>query len=159
MASFAVRPAMHPDLDQLQGLWAEVMHEIAETMDPRVRITHHAPDLWRTQMATWLDNPSVRVLVADREQRIIGYIIGMVLERPLFYYQQRYGYVPDLGVDGHAHIGGVGTALLNGLKPWFRQQGIEIVEVPVLRLHPMAQAFWRAKGASEFVDHFWYRLK
>ncbi|PJF44434.1 MAG: hypothetical protein CUN55_04060 [Phototrophicales bacterium] len=159
MASFQVRPAMHPDLEQLEGLWADIMDEIATTMDPRLRITSHAPQLWRQQVHTWLDDPAAHVLIAEKDSRIIGFMIGLILERPLFYYQQKYGYIAELGVDGHAHVGGVGTALLNPMREWFLAQDIKVVEVAVMHLHPMAQAFWRAKGASEFIDHFWYRLK
>lgn len=158
MRSFEVRPAMHPDLDALRVLWEEVMEERA-MMDKRVRISQDAPQLWQSQVQAWIDDPNVKVLVAERNNKLIAFVIGMILERPMFYYQQRYGYIADLAVDGHAHVGGLGTALLNALKPWFIEQGIHVLEAPVMRLHPMAQAFWRAKGASEFIDHFWYRLK
>lgn len=156
--NFDVRHATKEDVPTLVTLWTEIMDERV-IMDARVRITPEAPQLWQSQLLSWLSMDDAQVWVADKKGKLIGYLVAMVQERPIYYYQQRYGYIVDLGVDGHAHQGGVGTRLFDKCKAWFLAQGCELIEIPVMRLHPMAQAFWRAKGATQFMDNFWYRLR
>ncbi|NDJ86422.1 MAG: GNAT family N-acetyltransferase [Chloroflexi bacterium] len=157
MTGYDVRPATRRDAETLSALWYRITEE-CKTWDPRIRLSLNAQDLWQKALHTWLENPEVQVLVADQAGTLIGYAIGWLLERPMFYYQQRYGFISELNVDGHAHIGGVGSALLAGLADWFSRQQIETVEISVMHGHPIAQAFWRAKGAMPYMDHLWLRL-
>jgi GNAT superfamily N-acetyltransferase len=156
--AFAVRSATQQDQDALVQLWLEVMEERA-VMDVRVRLAEDAQAHWGRQLQAWITAPRAEILVADKASKLIGYAIALIEERPLYYYQQRVGVIVDMGVDGHAHQGGVGTALLENIKPWFKSQGVDLIEAPIMQLHPMAQAFWRAKGAVEVMTTFWYRLK
>lgn len=158
MATFNVRPIHSNDLKALSTLWQQIMVERA-LMDRRVRLVEDACEIWQAELARHLENTNVKVWVAEQPERLIGYLIGWVLERPTLYLQQRYGFISDLGVDGHAHQGGVGTALFEAAKPWFEQKGVEIVEIEVMHHHPIAQAFWRAQGATEYFDHLWCKLR
>ena len=156
--AFVVRTATPDDRPALTKLWAEIMEERA-VMDVRVTLTDDAPAQWASMLDIWITSEETVVLVADKQTKIIGYAIGMIRERPLYHYQQRVGIIHDLGVDGHAHQGGVGTALLQAITPWFKDQDIDLVESTIMHLHPMAQAFWRANGAAEVMTTFWHRLK
>ncbi|MCB9437219.1 MAG: GNAT family N-acetyltransferase [Anaerolineales bacterium] len=155
---FDVRPATFADVDPLTILWQANMEERA-SYDRRFQLAESAVEEWRAAFHNWLQQDNVQVLVAEKEGQLIGYVIGWVLERPLFHLQQRYGFISDLGVDGHAHQGGVGKALFNGIKPWFSQQEVGVIEIQVMHQHPIAQAFWRSRGATEYLDHFWYSLR
>lgn len=157
MSDFEVRPLQPLDVEPLTTLWLRIMLERAE-MDRRFQLSENAQAIWRESLETWLEQDNVRILVADHQGRLIGYVFGWLLERPVNLLQQRYGFISDLGVDGHAHIGGVGTALFKAIQPWFREHDIETLEVQVMHQHPIAQAFWRANGAAPYVDRLWYRL-
>lgn len=156
--AFSIRPASADDRTALVQLWQDIMHERA-TMDVRVRLAENASEHWSVQLQMWLGATDAQVLVADKQAKIIGFLVGTIQERPLYYYQQRLGLVEELAIDGHAHQGGVGTALLASITSWFKDQQVDLVESTVMHLHPMAQAFWRANGAAEVMTTFWYRLK
>lgn len=154
----SVRTATLQDVAPLVQLWQGIMEDRA-AMDVRVQLTDDASQHWAASLTQWLEQDHGQVLVAEKHDKIIGYIVAVIQQRPLYYYQQQIGYIVDLGVDGHAHQGGVGTALLKGITPWFKSQDVDLVEATVSHLHPMAQAFWRANGAAEVMTTFWYRLK
>ncbi len=158
MAEFEVRPAKPKDVDALASLWHMIMNERAE-MDRRLRLAENAQVLWREQLDNWLQEDHVRVMVADQDGKLIGYIVGWILERPLHHFLQHYGFISDMGVDGHAHQSGIGTALFDAIKPWFQQNSIRHLEVEVMHCHPIAQAFWRSQNVSGFMDRFWYSLE
>ncbi len=157
MSDFEVRPLSAADLQSLADLWHQIMIERA-AMDRRFQLADNARNLWHEALQNWLMQDNVKILVADHQDKLIGYVIGWLMERPTMLWQQRYGFISDLGVDGHAHIGGVGTALFEAICPWFRQHDVETLEIQVMHQHPIAQAFWRANGAAPYLDRFWYRL-
>jgi ribosomal protein S18 acetylase RimI-like enzyme len=157
MSKLGVRPATTEDADALVKLWHPIMQERAQ-FDRRLKLSTDAPTLWKKELQAWLNREDVAVFVAQNEEKLVGYVVGWILERPIFLLQERYGYISDLGVDGHAHLGGIGTVLFDAIKSWFREQGIERIDIQVMHCHPIAQAFWRAKGATQYMDHFWYKL-
>jgi hypothetical protein len=55
-------------------------------------------------------------------------------------------------------MGGLGTGMLDALKVWFKSHSVTHIEARVPNRHAIAQAFWRAQGASEFYDQMWLRL-
>lgn len=158
MSKLGVRPATIEDVDALVKLWHPIMQERAQ-FDRRLKLSENAPSLWEKELRGWLERDDVAVLLAHDDDKIVGYVVGWILERPIFFLQERYGYISDLAVDGHAHLGGIGTVLFDGIKAWFREQDIERLDIQVMHAHPIAQAFWRAKGATQYMDHFWYKLR
>lgn len=151
---FSVRQANGNDLDELLRLWKERSEVYIK--DPRIKLS---ADTWRGAVLGWLLREDVRVLVADREGQLIGYIIGWVRQNLPGITPTHYGLVSELSVDGHCKQGGVGTALLAALKTWFKCQNLAYIEVRVPHLQAIEQAFWRASGASDYYDHMWYRLE
>lgn len=157
MSKLGVRRATIEDVDALVELWHLIMQERAQ-FDRRLKLSTDAPALWKKELQSWLTRDDMTVFVAHNEGKLVGYVVGWILERPIFTFQERYGYISDLGVDGHAHLGGIGTVLFDGIKAWFREHAVERLDIQVMHCHPIAQAFWRAKGATQYMDHFWYKL-
>ncbi|MBZ0308253.1 MAG: GNAT family N-acetyltransferase [Anaerolineae bacterium] len=152
--SFNVRQAKASDIEELQRLWKERSEVYIK--DPRIKMT---AEIWCQAILSWLPREDVRVLVADRNEQLIGYIIGWTRENLPGLTPAYYGLVSELSVDGHCKQGGVGTALLAELKVWFKSKNLTTVEIRVPHLQAIEQAFWRANGASDYYDHMWYRLE
>lgn len=151
---FTVRPANTSDIEELLRLWKERSEVYLK--DPRIKMT---AETWCQAVLTWLPREDVRVLVADRDGQLIGYIVGWTRENFPGLTPAHYGLVSEMSVDGHCKQGGVGTALLAELKNWFKSKNLTNVEIRVPHLQAIEQAFWRASGASDYYDHLWYRLE
>ena len=156
--TFSVRRAVPTDVDELLRL-CEERRDVYLSGERRLAPFADAKQQWRDSVLSWLERDDAAVLVAARDEGLIGYIIGWVWHNPPAIEPERFGLVSEMSVDGHCKQGGVGTAMFEGLKIWFREQGLSAVEVRVPRAQPIEQAFWRAIGAQPFVDQFYYRIE
>jgi GNAT superfamily N-acetyltransferase len=66
--------------------------------------------------------------------------------------------VIDLVVEAHGQPEGVGRLLFEALRKWFQEQGIQEIVAHVPHRQVVDQAFWRALGATEWVDLMWLTL-
>ena len=159
--SFLVRTATPADADKVLALWQEASQMLAKA-DSRFRLAPDAEARWRRALHDWLSHDDMAVFVAEstvREGQLIGYIVGSIVDNAPTLVPERYGYVSDLTVDSHGKSSGIGRSLFDALKSWFRERGVNHVEARVPRRHPIAQAFWRALGATELYEQMWLKLE
>lgn len=152
--SFTIRAAVPTDLDELGRLWQERM-EVYLKHEPRKQVQK---DDWQTTLRATLSRPDAAVLVAERADGLIGYIVGWAWDQPPFTQPNQAGIVTELSVDGHCKQGGVGLALLQAVGEWFKARGIYSIEARVPQRQPIEQAFWRSVGATTYIDHFYMKL-
>ena len=109
-----------------------------------------------------MQRDDVAVYVAESkivEGRVVGYIIGSVVGNIPGLPAEHHGYVTELAVDSHGKAGGIGRALFDEMRKWFAARGVTHVEARVPVRHAIAQAFWRALGASELYEQMWLKLE
>lgn len=152
---FQVRKANPQDSEELLRLWRE---RTEVYLKQQKAAAGTAEEQWREAVLCWLEREDAEVLVADREGQLIGYMVGWVRENLPLSYPAKYGLVSEMSVDGHCKQGGVGTALLDSMKDWFKTQNLDYIEVRVPCLQPIEQAFWRALGARDAYDHLTVKL-
>lgn len=82
--------------------------------------------------------------------RPAGYIIGSFhYEAPLFV-QHRFGYVADLWSEEAYRTQGVGSQLLAKAYEWFKEQGVNRVQLEVDVENASGQRFWEKAGFEPF---------
>ena len=156
--NFSVRHALQSDAARMAAIWHEAAEALAKA-DPRVRLAENAAAVWQAALDQWLAQPNMALFVAvDAQQTVVAYIIGECVPNAPAFLPERYGVVRDLAVDFHAKSGRLGRELLNALRAWFAAQGITELTARVPYRHPVAQAFWRALGASKSADEFWLKV-
>lgn len=157
-APFSVRRAYRADAERMVAIWKEAAEALVKA-DPRFKLAEDSPARWRDSLIGWLDRPEMAVYVAEKpDGPVIGYIVGQLAENLPGLLPERYGLVLDLAVDYHAKSSGIGRGLLEALKAWYSEQGASHLEARVPFHHPVAQAFWRALGATKLYDHMWMKL-
>jgi ribosomal protein S18 acetylase RimI-like enzyme len=151
---FMVRMGTEKDLPEMLQLWREMM-DFHALMEPRFR---PAPvpvgeDAWEKHLrADIWGNGDWCVLVAEAEGKLIGQIMGVLRSAYPVFEPERYGYVTDIVVDPTARRSGVGRALFEALRAWFREQEASHLELQVAHRNPVSQSFWRAMGFTDFMD-------
>jgi ribosomal protein S18 acetylase RimI-like enzyme len=97
-----------------------------------------------------LDDPMSRVLVADVDGQVVGYVLGVIVDlAPEMFQQEASGFLADIYVDEAYRRAGAGRALVVELASWFRQQGIRYFEWHVAARNEDSIAFWRSLGGRE----------
>lgn len=155
--NISIRPAKQQDLEAIGSLWVELMAFHAQ-LDPRF----HVPAQGRTNYIRHIHNAlrddNFRVLVADHNGRILGYVMGYVGQNPPIFPQPRFGFIADLCVTQTCRRQGVGVRLVRAICQWFRTQGMQNVQLNVAHNNPLSQAFWRKVGCTDYLDHMWMDL-
>ncbi len=159
--AFVVRRAKPADADAMLFVWQETAGMLAKG-DSRFHLTPDAPAQWQSELRGWLVQDDVAVFVAEsltKPDHILGYIVGMVQVNAPTFAPEPYGFVSDLAVDSHAKAGRIGRELFDALKLWFHERGVAHIEARVPTRHAIAQAFWRALGATELYEQMWLKLE
>jgi ribosomal protein S18 acetylase RimI-like enzyme len=149
-----VRRAKPEELEAVLNLWVEMMRVHAD-LDPRFSTAPGASDAFRPTLQAWIADDGRRVLVAVADGQVVGYAIGSIAENPPNFATRRYGHVSDICVDPEWRRQGLAHRLWAGLRTWFRQQGMNVVQLHSAALNPASQAFWRHAGFQDYMDRLW----
>jgi ribosomal protein S18 acetylase RimI-like enzyme len=144
-----IRPAVIADLPEIIVLW-KALQETNAIHEPRLKLNAGAAEWFETYLRTQLDNENIHIVVATRDELVIGYIFGQIMQR-LTIDPKECGYVADLCVRSDARGVGIGRRLFFELRAWFISCGVKEIEVQVVRANPASQAFWRKMGFGEFL--------
>ncbi|MGO8672432.1 MAG: N-acetyltransferase family protein [Capsulimonadaceae bacterium] len=147
--SVSIRRARPWDVPAIVELWHELQFANAG-WDRRLAVGAPGARWFENYIAEQIVIDSALVLVAEHEGCVIGYVLGLLMERPTLI-ESDCGLVGDLIVTADHRMRGVGKRLFLEARRWFALRGIENLEVQVVRANPAAQAFWRKMGFCEFL--------
>jgi ribosomal protein S18 acetylase RimI-like enzyme len=156
MSSVIIRPAVAADIPKTAVLWHEKII-LQQQSDSRLKLLPDASTRWTAAAAEWLTNDRCRMNVALRNDEIVGYIVGWIQANQPGLLPERLGVITDIAVGVHSYQSGLGRLLLESVRAWFREQGINQLIAHVPSRQPVEQAFWRASGATELIDMMWIK--
>jgi ribosomal protein S18 acetylase RimI-like enzyme len=142
-------------------LWREMMDFHARA-EPRFRPlpSPQGEEMWERHVREHIwGNKDWCVLVAEADGRLIGQIMGVLRDSIPVFVSEKYGYVTDIVVDPMARRSGVGRALFDALRAWFRERRVPYLQLQVAHGNPASQAFWRAMGCTDYMDTMWYDIE
>jgi GNAT superfamily N-acetyltransferase len=97
-------------------------------------------------LGSQLDEEDAVVLVAERQQTIVGYVYAAI--EPLSWKDLRdeCGFIHDLLVGDAARGGGIGEALLDAAIEWLREQGMPRVALGTAAQNERARRLFERRG-------------
>jgi ribosomal protein S18 acetylase RimI-like enzyme len=152
-----VRRAKDEDVPQMVELWKEYM-EFHRKVDAVYTVADDAPQRWAEWLAEHLASEESFVLVAESGSSLVGLSLAEITHRPPVLRKQRYGAILDVAVTERFRRRGVATRLLEHTKQWFREHGIDRIELRVLSANPAASAFWRRMGFKTYLEVQYFDL-
>jgi ribosomal protein S18 acetylase RimI-like enzyme len=113
------------------------------------------PTLYRSwddhDLALLFSNAAETCLVAEADERIVGFALGEIMEKPRSAW--RYGWLLWLGVERRYKRSGVGTRLLRHLTGLFIERNARIMLVDTAAKNHTALAFFRRNGFGQEIRH------
>lgn len=158
MPEIVVRRAGLRDVDDILPLWEEMMRFHA-ALDPRLEVGPEGASYMRRVFREWLRSEDCRVLVAEAEGEIVGYIVGRVADNPPVFRLRTYGHISDICVAPEWRRRGVGRRLYGALREWFKEEGLSVVQLNAAHRNPTSLAFWRAMGFEDYLHRMWREIR
>ena len=155
-----IRPATHADLQQLGRLGAMLMHTHFAFDQQRFLPPGDDPENgYAWFLATQLDDPEAAVLVALREEQIVGYVY--VALEPLSWKELRgpAGFIHDIVVEPRAQRAGVARQLLDAAVTWLRDRGAPQAVLWTATANDRAQGLFESAGFRKTMTEMTLELR
>ena len=144
-----IRLAEAADAPRISQLWEDMVAYHAQFDAHAFRAADNGAESYARFVAERLRDANARVLVAEMDGAVVGYILGAIADISTgFYRPLRCGLIADIFVCAGQRRRGIGLALVERLALWFRAQGLSSFEWYVSAQNPAALGFWQAVGGQ-----------
>lgn len=150
-----IRTANRADLPALSNLWYE--HAMLLSGEARFALAEDARIAWAAFHEARLAQPGCVLLVAQQDGRLVACGAARLEAAPPGLRLRQIGVIEEMAADIHQPAPGAMGALADALAQWLREQGAEALTVRLPRLAAADQAFWRARGAGEWMQWLWLK--
>ena len=150
MAHWRIRTAEEEDSPTIAAIWMEMMHHHAQlhvSLKPR----EGAEAAFRDHLKMCMADENRRIIVAEDTEKVIGYAMARIDQRPPIYDETVYGFITDVAVTESRRREGIGSALAMELYQWFTSRQVTTIEAYVQNANSMAMDFWQKQGFIHWV--------
>jgi ribosomal protein S18 acetylase RimI-like enzyme len=109
-------------------------------------------DSFCSWLAKSLENENVLPFCATIDEKVVGFIIGIIQENGVLLAPERVGYVSIMVVDSNHRRTGIGHALWKELRECFLSKGITYFELYTETGNNLSGPFWKNSGFSPFLE-------
>jgi len=148
-----IRLATEKDIDTIFQLWVESM-ELHEELDPLIFgfISDKIEDGKKFIIAQFRKKSSI-LLVAEKEAKVVGYLLGEIRERLPFQRLQKTGYIWDIVVTDCERDKGIGSLLLEKAFEFFKHRGLATAMLNVSEKNTGALRFYEKHGFETYLRY------
>lgn len=138
-----IRDVKREDADRVGQLWLELVNYHRQLSDLMPIPATEGAQRYASRIRWSVDDSHVQTYVAEENGQVIGYVYGTVVDLlPEMFIDERAGIVGDIYVSA-AHRGkGVGTALMQAMKDWFKLREVSHYEWYVAAMNETGIRFW-----------------
>lgn len=141
-----VRDCRLRDAEQVARLWKETIDCHARISRADFALVRDAERRWLGYCRRTLRRKNVKMLVAENDGEVIGYLIGDVRERPDVFRTRRFGFINEAGVTERQRGRGVGKMLVSAYLEWARRKKANYVNIFVDVENVTGLGFWKKRG-------------
>jgi GNAT superfamily N-acetyltransferase len=153
-----ITKAQERHIPDICNLWVEFM-EFTLDVDPIYTLREYdVPWFEKTQLRPAMQNNNSLILVAVHEDKVVGYSYALIIEPAEAETRGRYGNIHDLFVTKDWRRKGLGEKLYHEMLGWFRERGVERVELHIISMNKLASSFWRKQGFTDFEQKMYRQI-
>jgi len=144
-----IRQAGDRDIQAVARLQLKLMEEHVQAGDHYLAIAPGASGKWVRYIKKMLRQGKSILLVAEDNEKIVGYIFGYIKDGPPIFREKCAGYISDMYVLPTLRKRGVGQQLLHQALDFFRAAGLEACELHASVWNAGALEFYRRLGFKD----------
>lgn len=147
-----IRLAKHEDADAIARMWEDLVRYHRDIDGDLPDSMPNGGSVYAQRLTNRLNDTHTRVLVAEADGRVVGYVLGVIVDLvPEMFAQEDGGFLADIYVDSAYRGKGIGRALVETLSEWFRERGVRYFEWYVAAHNQSGRAFWNAVGGRDMM--------
>jgi len=105
-----------------------------------------------------LKSPKCCILIAEYENKIIGYVVGKVFKQSSWYNGDTFGYLSNLYIDDGFREKGIGNKLMFEIMKWFKSQKVTTIKLKVFSNNRKALDFYKRRQFKNYVSELIFDL-
>jgi GNAT superfamily N-acetyltransferase len=153
-SSLVIRLATVEDWPRLEHLWL-LLYEHQQAHGMLLGLPPDAYQLWVASFQPILGRFGF-VLVAEEAKSLVGFLAGRIRSLPPHFGGHQTGHFSELFVADSHRRRGIADELLSAGINWFRERGIQRIDLPVLAKNSGAREFYLRRGwVEELVQMVW----
>jgi ribosomal protein S18 acetylase RimI-like enzyme len=147
-----IRKAQTSDIEELIELNLEV-HAIHLQEHPKKFKELSAEDV-RSSLSHFLSQESAEIIVCSNEDRIVGYVLVLIVTPPENPVQKLkpFLYVDQIDVKEEYRRRGVGKLLLDAAREYAIEKGLDFIILDVWKFNAHAVSFFRSQGFETWIE-------
>lgn len=140
-----IRKANLSDSAKILPLWIQLMELHANESVIFKPITNYKTKVIE-DIKRLINQPTVTIFVAENNNSIVAYCMVTISSRPSIFIKTKKAYIGDTIVSTTMQRQGIGTMLITHIMSWFKEQGIEFVDLQVTKTNEKGKQFWEKCG-------------
>jgi len=151
-----IRKARISDLDQIVELGYKLLkhhcryRNYYQTSPNKAERIKHQKKYFRKE----LKSRNSHFLVAEQHGRLIGYVIGKIVNNPIILKEKKHGDVAEIYVDKAYRGKGLGTKLMKACFEWFKKRKVSRAVVKYDAKNKQAENTYRKSGFRPFQNEY-----
>jgi GNAT superfamily N-acetyltransferase len=138
-----IRAVRREDADKVGELWLELVNYHRQLSDLMPIPAVEGAQRYASRIRWSIDDNHVQAFVAEDDGQLIGYVYGTVVDLlPEMFIDERAGIVGDIYVKADYRGRGVGSALMQAMKDWFKLREVNHYEWYVAAMNEAGIRFW-----------------
>ncbi len=144
-----IRLANTDDAKRIGELWLEMVAYHRQFDAIMFNASEQGAKFYQESIISRLNDPNTRVLVAEEDSKVVGYVLGMIVDIVAEVFQPvRSGFLADIYVHSDYRRNGIGRELVERLVLWFQSNEITYYEWHVAEKNRDAVQFWQSMGGE-----------
>lgn len=143
-----IREANKIDLESLAKL-GHHLSKFEANCDPRLRIRIQTTKQKKLEFFKKLKDKKVKIIVAEADDKLVGYCLGSIEKAPNHFDINRIGYINSCFVDDRFRGKSIGKEMINFMLNWFKNKKIKVIELGVLHENSSTKV-WRKMGFQDY---------
>ncbi len=144
-----IRKATLQDLEQVLKYGLILLKQHSD-LDPYFEPTKTVDKVYRKFLEGCLYSENKLFLIAENNEKLMGYATGEIQTRSPIFKITEYGYINDVFVAGEFRRLGIAGKFLTELKKWFESKSIKHVELSVLANNEIGKKTWAKFGFETY---------
>lgn len=135
------------DIPALSDIWLELM-SLHQDRDPRFALSRDGQKRWCSMAGEMIAREDALLIKAELQGLMVGFCLGWIAQNPPIYHITRVGFISEIAVIRSHRRRGIGGVLMQEARRWFRERGLDELQLSTAVWNEDARRFWESVGGE-----------